>query len=228
MDEQKPGQVVAPGSGNSSGTKIETEPAVSSEVTADEDSTFKTDSQTPWSFKSGGDTPHLTDDFGNNSNVDPREDSEPKLISWSASELIAHEKSIGWYFLLAIGGIAAATIVYFLTHDKISTAVMVVVVIALGIVAAKKPRELAYSLDGNGLTIGDKFYGYDLFKSFAIVEEGAFSSITLMPLKRFMVARSLYYSPTDEKKIIYVLSDRLPLDDHKSDAVDTFMRRIRF
>jgi hypothetical protein len=230
MDEQKPGQMIAPEGDDSSDEKTETEAEStgSLEALSNQDSTVKTDSQTPWSFKSDGDGSLQSDYSGDSSSLNSQVNSRPKLISWSASEFIAHEKSVGWYLLLVAGGIVAAAIVYILTRDKISTAVIVIVVIAFGIVAARKPKELTYSLDGKGLTIGDKFYSYDLFKSFAIIEEGAFSSITLMPLKRFMVARALYYAPTDEKKIVDVLADRLPLDDHKDDPVDAFMRRIRF
>lgn len=149
-------------------------------------------------------------------------------ISWTASEFIAHHKSASWYGLLGLGTVALAAIIYLLTHDKVSTGVVVVAAFILGIYAARKPRVLEYRLDDTGLSVGGKAYSYNLFKSFAVVDEGAFASIVLMPLKRFMPVLTIYYAPEDEPKILKMLSEHLPVEEHRYDAVDSFLRRIRF
>lgn len=149
-------------------------------------------------------------------------------ITWTASEFVAHEKSAGWYAALAGGTVVVAGLIYLLTKDIISTAVVVIGAVFLGIYAKRKPRQLQYRLDDSGISVGDKQYQYEEFRSFGVVPEGAFSSIVFLPLKRFAPTTSIYYAPEDEDDIVEVLSDRLPFQEYGHDVVDQFMRRIRF
>ncbi len=149
-------------------------------------------------------------------------------IAWTASEYIAHHKSPGWYATLASGAIAGAFLVWLLTKDKISAAVVLFGALMLGIYAGRQPRQLEYLLDETGLTIGEKYYAYDSFRSFSVVAEGAFSSIIFMPLKRFAPAISIYYAPQDEAAIVDLLAVRLPSEDLGKDPIDRLMSRIRF
>lgn len=119
-------------------------------------------------------------------------------------------------------------VVYWLTKDKVSAAVVLVCAFALAMLAGRQPRQLEYKVDVSGITVGHKHFEYDLFKSFAVVPEGSLSSIIFMPLRRFAPLTTIYYSPEDEEQIVNVLSNRLPLEPHKLDVVDTLMRRIRF
>lgn len=149
-------------------------------------------------------------------------------IAWTASEYIAHHKSPGWYATLAASAVAAAFLVWLLTKDKISAAVVLFGALMLGIYAGRQPRQLEYLIDETGLTIGEKYYPYDSFRSFAVVAEGAFSSIIFMPLKRFAPAISIYYAPQDEAAIVDLLAVRLPSEDLRKDPIDRLMSRIRF
>ncbi|HUD05680.1 MAG TPA: hypothetical protein VMR18_02040 [Candidatus Saccharimonadales bacterium] len=152
---------------------------------------------------------------------------DPISVSWSASEFVEHKKSPSWYAVLVIVAIVLAAIVLVLTHDKISTGVVILAAILFGIYAGRQPRTLKYQLDEGGLTIADKFYPYDILKSFAVIDEGQATGILLIPLKRFMPQIPIYCSRDEEEKIIGVLSSRLPMEEH-SDTIDNFMRRIRF
>ncbi|PIZ63306.1 hypothetical protein COY17_00815 [Candidatus Saccharibacteria bacterium CG_4_10_14_0_2_um_filter_52_9] len=149
-------------------------------------------------------------------------------ISWTASEFVAHHKSAGWYGLLALAAAGIAGLILFITHDGISVAVVIVAALLLAVYAARQPRQLQYRLDGQGIIIGDKHYGYHEFRSFSVLPEGAFSSIVFMPLKRFAPPISIYYAPEDEDGILNLLSERLPFEQARRDAVDSLMRRIRF
>lgn len=154
--------------------------------------------------------------------------SQDDSVSWSASEFISHDKSAGWYGLLTSGAIVLAAGIFFLTKDKISSSVIVIVAIAFGIFAARKPRELTYSVDDQGVHIGEKFYSYNAFRSFSVVQEEAVESIWFSPLKRFMPMISIYFDPADGEKIVDVLSQYLPLENHQLDSVDRLMHRLRF
>lgn len=149
-------------------------------------------------------------------------------ISWTASEFVAHNKSPLWYGLLVLISLVVVVGIWLLTHDFITTIVIALAAAAFGAVAARQPRELAYRLDGSGLTIDQRQFTYGQFRSFAVMREGAFSSIVFMPMKRFAPLTTIYYDPSDEAKIVDLLSDRLPLEDRQHDLVDRFMWRIRF
>ncbi|MDB5169973.1 MAG: hypothetical protein JWN82_369 [Candidatus Saccharibacteria bacterium] len=149
-------------------------------------------------------------------------------ITWTASEFVAHQKSGGWYGLLALGAVVVAVLVWVVTKDIVSSVVIVLAALALGVYGRRQPRELDYRLDETGLTIGGKYYNYGGFRSFSVMTEGAFSSIVFMPLKRFSTLTTIYYDPKDEDDIVGLLSGRLPLEERKRDAIDSLMWRIRF
>lgn len=151
-----------------------------------------------------------------------------QAITWTASEFVAHDKSAGWYVVLAIVVLLLATLILLLTKDKISVITVIVAGLLIGIYGSRKPRQLEYRIDQRGIGIGQKHFGYEGFRSFSIVPEGAFSSIVFMPLKRFALPATVYYAPDDEEKIIAVLSRQLPFETYKHDFVESLMRRIRF
>lgn len=178
-----------------------------------------TDTDAGWQFHAEGQTAPTT----------AQPNSKPaKAVQWTASEFIAHHKTSGWYLLLGGGAVALAGIVFLVTQDKISTAMVAVVAIIFGIFASRKPRELPYSVDNESLHVGDKSYPYATFRSFSVVQEEGVDSIRFMPLKRFMPILSIYFEPQDEQKIIYVLSKYLPVEERQLDAVDKLMHKIRF
>jgi hypothetical protein len=153
--------------------------------------------------------------------------SEP--VEWTASEYIAHHKNAGWFAALGLITAVLSILVFLLTRgDRISAGVVILAGIAFGIFAARQPQVLQYGLNESGIRIGDKFYGYGEFKSFSILKEGAFSSITLLPLKRFMPPISIYYAPEDEERIVHLLSAVLPVEQHQEDRLEQLMRRLRF
>jgi hypothetical protein len=149
-------------------------------------------------------------------------------ITWTASEFIAHHKSPGWYLILGSSALVVAIIIWLLTRDTITSIVVIVAAITFGFYGARQPRQLQYSLDGRGLSIGQRHFFYEQFRSFSIMPEGAVSSIVFMPLKRFAMLTTIYYDPADEPKIIDLLIDRLPHEDRQKDMFDRLLWRIRF
>ena len=191
------------------------------------------DAQTPppgWQFTPGGKSASPEPPQGA-APVEPPTptDTQPAgSVSWTASEFISHQKNGQWYLLLAVAGLLVSGIVYALTRDFISSGMVLFVVVMLGVVAGRQPRTLQYQVDGQGIRIGEKEYPYEAFKSFTVIDEGALNSITLLPMKRFMPAITLYYDPADEEHILGVLDDYLPSEEGQKDIVDRFMGRIRF
>lgn len=155
-------------------------------------------------------------------------ESEDGSISWTASEFIAHQKNAGWYLILAGAAVVIGGLVYLLTRDVISTIMVVVALAVIAILASKQPRTLSYTLDSSGIRIGDKIHSFADFKSFSVIEEGAVSSIVLMPMKRFMPMFNMYFDPKDEDRITALLDDYLPYVEGRLDLVERLMRQIRF
>ena len=149
-------------------------------------------------------------------------------ITWSASEFIAHQKNVGWFAGLGFVISVVAIGVFILSKDFVSSFMIVVLGLAFGVFAARKPRVLDYTISSKGITMGQKFYPYESFKTFSVVEEGPLHSVLLSPLQRFMPPISVYYEPADEDRILDTLADYLPFIEAKRDSVDSLMRRVRF
>lgn len=182
----------------------------------------------PWQYKSGGGTTQAPLASADSPQAPAAQPSTPTEVSWTASEFVEHSKSLGWYLVLALITIVVLVIVFLWTKDMISIIAITVMAVLYGIMAARKPRIMEYRLDANGITIGSIMHPYTKFKSFAIVDEGAFSAISFMPFKRFMPPVGIYYAPQDQDRILAVLTKYLPLELQEPDMIDRFARRIRF
>jgi hypothetical protein len=193
----------------------ETEKPTGKRATSADD---KSEQEGSWKYSSGT-QPESSSNIKDDSLLD---------ISWSASEFIAHKKDVGWYVILALITLAIAAVTYILTHDKMSTAVIVLAGGIFGFYAARKPRLLNYKIDRSGVTIQTKLFGYDTFKSFAVIEDSALPNIVLLPLKRFMPRLSIYLDPSSEGKVIKALTERIPQDSYQQDIIERLMQRVRF
>jgi hypothetical protein len=178
-----------------------------------------------WEYKpAGGEVPQAADV----SAPDKAAHGSGETVEWTASEFIAHDKSFGWYALFSLAAIALASLLYLLTRDVVSTVGVSIMAIILIVVAGRKPRVLSYRLDGSGLKAGARFHSYGEYKSFAVINEGPFWSLVLLPLKRFSLPQSLYLAPDQEEEIVKVLGDHLPLEQRELGWTDQLMRKIRF
>ena len=155
-------------------------------------------------------------------------ESTDQGIAWTASEYIANAKNAGWFIILAMGTIVLDLAIYFITNSIMSTVVVAICGLMVGIFAARQPQVLKYRIDNHGLQIGEKFYAYRGFKSFSVVTEHAMAYISLLPLRRFMPPLTVHFSPEDQDRILGTLADYLPYEEHKGDMIDSLMRRARF
>jgi hypothetical protein len=161
--------------------------------------------------------------------IDQPVDSDgEEVVTWTASEFIAHEKNTSWYANVIVAGVGVCSVIFLITRSFVSAGVILFIFIIFAVYGARQPRQLPYRLDQSGLQIGDRHFPYGAFKSFAIMPEGAFSSIVLVPLKRFSPLTTIYYAPQDEERITAILSGHLPYEERKHDPIDKLMQRIRF
>lgn len=170
------------------------------------------------------------DDF-NGSDIEATNEPRPatdKSVQWQASEFIHHDKSFGWYAGLFASAVVFGGLAYAFTRDVVSLIVVLVAAIVLAAYASRPPRQLDYVIDSRGLSIGPKHHSFDEFRSFSIAPEGAFLSVVLMPLRRFAATTTVYFAPNDQEDIVNILSAVLPFEEYKPDAVDKFVKAIRF
>lgn len=149
-------------------------------------------------------------------------------VEWTASEFVQHDKDASWFVAFGMLGIVIAGIIYFVTHDWVTVGVIIIAMALFAVAAKRKPRTLHYQINSQGVTIGSKSYPHAQFKSFTVLQEGAFNSIQLMPLKRFMPPISLYCPPEQEEDVIAALGNYLPHETRSHDPVDRLMSKIRF
>lgn len=150
-----------------------------------------------------------------------------KIISWTASEYIEHQRGASWY--LALVGVTAAIAAgtYFATKEYFATGTIVVVGIIVATFVGHKPRQITYELSNSGLKAGNKTYNYSAFKSFAIISDGALSSLNLYPLKRFVPPISAYFEAKDQNRILGIIGERLPLEERGADRLENLSRRLK-
>ncbi len=149
-------------------------------------------------------------------------------VHWTASEYIDHKKSALWYVALVLATIFVSGIIYLIGRDVLTVVALVVVATSFGFFASRPPQTLNYVIERRGIVIGDKLYPYSILRTFSIQPERGFSSLQLIPLKRFMPAISVYYPPDQEEKIVNALNSYLPHEQRKPDPIDRLMRHIRF
>ncbi len=219
-----PGAVISPGAADSPAPAAEPQVTQTPPPIADPEpqpiQTAQPQPETP---------PEDANQFTPQGDFAPNEDHpEVNPISWTASEFIAHEKNASWYIGLIVASVFLGALSYLITKDKVTMTVVLVAGLVLAMYGARKPRQIEYQLDGQGITVGAKHFAYNSFRSFSVIPEGAFSSIVFIPLKRFGLPLTLYYAPNDEDKIVDILSDRLPLEERRPDVIENLMRRIRF
>jgi len=149
-------------------------------------------------------------------------------IEWTASEFVAHEKGVGWYASLALVALAISGLLYLLTHDVFSIVVILIMAAILGVSASRKPKVVLYRLERKGLTVGDKLYRYDQYKSFATPNDGPFLCAVLIPLRRLEFPVSVYLAPDSQQKAIDLLATHLPFEHKPLDRTERLMRELHF
>ncbi len=154
--------------------------------------------------------------------------SLPDSVEWTASEFIAHEKGFGWYAMLALAAVFITACIYMLTKDKFAAAVAAIMIAILAISGSHKPRVIAYRVDATGITVNGKLYPFSAYKSFSVPDEGALTSILLVPLKHVSFPVGAYLSPDTQDEVLEIVSRYLPLERHETTTFDRLMRHLRF
>ena len=154
-------------------------------------------------------------------------DKEPSSFSWQASEFIHHQKEVGWYTAFGIIVLVLVGAMIFF-HRWFEAAVFVMAAIALLVYAKKEPRVLQYIIDDHGVTIENKLYKYDKFRSFSVFSDVAWHSIDLDPTQRFQPRLTLIFESKDLDQILAILVQHLARIDRQPDLIERATRTLKF
>ena len=158
---------------------------------------------------------------------DSADDADLVPFTWQASEYLHHDKSLGWYLILAAGVLALLVIAYF-THQWLAIGVFVAMFAALVVYAQKPPRTLTYEIDPSGITIDGKLFPFSSFRSFGLLQEISWHAIDLEPTQRFMPRLTILFETQDFDPIVAHLAAQLPRLDRQPDFVERAARYLKF
>lgn len=148
--------------------------------------------------------------------------------SWSGPEFIAYDKTSTWYLYLLVICVVLCALVLFFLRDIITTLVIVVAFVLIGVYGSRKPKPIVYSIDNQGVEVAKRRYLYNDFRNYNLIHEGNFTNVTFMPLKRFAMTISIYFPPQSEKVILDIISQHLPYEEHKPDLLERVLARVRY
>lgn len=161
---------------------------------------------------------------------DPQDnDDNPLLepVTWEASEYIHHNRDGLWFVVFIIITLLFVALSIFLLSNYFFTALIVVMATALFIYARRPPHVEHYTLNADGFSIGQKFYPFNEFRAFGVVEDGALYSVRLLPTARFGQALTVYFAENDGERIVDILGAYLPMETLQLDLLDVILRRLR-
>jgi len=151
----------------------------------------------------------------------------PSTLTWEASEYVHNDKGSTWLIgLITITLIFAGIALYLQAWTFLI--LVVVMGVTMGIFAFRPPHVIRYTLNDNGVQIASKVFHYNDFRAFGIMQEGAFYTMTLIPVKRFSPSLSVYFSEAQGEHIVDIVGSHLPMEHIEPDAIDHIMHRLRF
>jgi hypothetical protein len=154
--------------------------------------------------------------------------SRDQPISWTGSEFIANQKTALWYMGFILFTVVVCGLIYIFTKDWLSIVFVAIVSLLFVVIASRKPRQLQYSIDNDGIHVGIRNYSFVDFKSFSFQKHGAIGYVSLMPLHRLHNELSIYFPPENESQILEALAARIPNEQRRENPVDKLSKLIRF
>lgn len=155
------------------------------------------------------------------------EDFDEEPVTWVAHEYIHQEKGALWFVIFAVVIVVLIAISLLLMNSWSFAVLLAVIAVVVVVYSRRPPRELTYSLTGEGLVVDEKLHKFENFKSFGVIRDGENFSVMLIPTQRFQPGITVYFPEESGEAIVDMLGSRLPMRDLKLDAVDRLVRLLR-
>lgn len=151
----------------------------------------------------------------------------PQGLRWEMGEQGMAAGIVSKLGLYGIGLVVLSVLVYLVTRDIVSTVAVLIGGVAFLYFATNKIASQQYALEGDVLYVGDKPYKLTDFKSFSIAQDAHPVSVVLAPLRRFMPPITLFVPDELVETVSSHLAALLPNEQHKVDAVDSLLHKLR-
>jgi len=149
-------------------------------------------------------------------------------LQWTAHEYIYRQKNGLWFVLFLITTLVFIAFDAFFLKSYTFSVLVVVMAIAVVVYSHRPPRIVNYTLsNAQGLYVGEKLHRFDEFKAFSVLFEEGYTSIILIPVKRFLPSVSVYFPQELGERIVDVFGARLPMEKAKLDFIDILIQKIR-
>lgn len=153
---------------------------------------------------------------------------EPGVVQWQAQEYITTDKNPLWYAGLIVFVIAAIALDWFVLKTFFTVSLLAIVIAVVLVVMHVRPaRMINYTLDDEGLHVGEQLYPLSDYKSFGVLHDGKENSIHLIPVKRFKPSLQVYFPVEAGEAIIDTLGAQLPMEELHPDFVDRIVHLFR-
>jgi len=156
--------------------------------------------------------------------------AEAKLIhlEWQAPEFQKYEKGPLWFIIVGLIGLGIFAIAL-LMKNFIFAIMIIFAVFAIFVYAVKNPGLVTFTLDGNGLTIGEKKYSYDGLKSFWIFfEPPEIKELALNSKKWSTPLIRIPLGEQDPVAIRQALLKFIPEEKIEESIIDSLARTFKF
>jgi len=151
--------------------------------------------------------------------------NEKQKLVWSAPEYAHKKKSADWFWALGIISISLA-ITAFIFKNILFAILIILGAFTLAMFSERKPRQITFEIDKNGIYIGDEEYKWESIESFNIIEKPSGNILILKSEKIFTPYISVPLGEMPPEKIYAFLSEIVPEKEHNEPIIQSLMERF--
>ncbi len=154
--------------------------------------------------------------------------SSSPVFTWKAKEYEYDEKPAEWYWALGIITVGAI-VASILFGNYLLAAVFASAAFAIGLQAAKEPREHTIHLSHKGLFIGNRHYSFEMMHSFSVLEYIDETKPPVLSIKTHSLFSPHLMIPlegVDADAVYALLFAYVDSGDHKETLVDRLIEKL--
>lgn len=155
------------------------------------------------------------------------EDTAPLLTWQNEGAAPSGHRPTSWYITLGLI-FAAAIVAAIWTKTWFFIPLGVLVPWALAVYAGRGDDAHTYALFPGGVQIDTKFFGYDLFKAYFVIEESQRVIFELVPGRRFSTLVTLQAHGEEIPVIEEILNSVLPQTEPQGYVGESIFKRLKF
>jgi hypothetical protein len=158
-------------------------------------------------------------------------ESASESISWQSPDYRLKSKSFLWYLGMAAFVAVTTLLIIFLQKFSIlaisEVVVLIAIVVSVNVATNRKPPQVSYSVSPYSLTVNNKNYSLDSFKTFSISENSSGNEeIVLMPNSDYGPPLSLRLDDESKQKVFDIISESVPYKQQDPGFVDKLAKKI--